>query len=99
MKVVFPLKNVKEEHIGVMQLASVLRRDGWPVEVVQAEEKTVLQRIANDKQTVLAFSAPTVYYRYYRDLNLRIKQEMGERFTLLSADLTPHLIHLSSTKS
>jgi len=77
MRILWPIYNLQIEHNqypGIMSVSSVLKQNGFEVEVVAADFEQVKEKLENMTSTILAYSTPTAYSRYYLQLNNEIKR-------------------------
>ncbi|MFH1519721.1 MAG: radical SAM protein [Candidatus Omnitrophota bacterium] len=75
MRVLFPFKEIEDENLGAMYLASMLRLQGHTTELVKAEYKVVKSKLQDNIPTLLAYSTPSFYADYYLELNQQIKND------------------------
>jgi radical SAM superfamily enzyme YgiQ (UPF0313 family) len=90
MLVLWPIHNLKMEYSqypGVMNISALLKQNGIKVEVISAEYETIIARLRTEEDVILAFSTPTPYYRFYLDLNRKLKQKFP---SVLSVFGGPH---------
>lgn len=91
MRVLWPVYNLHEEqnqYLGIMGISSILRQGGFGVEVVPADYHALADRlIGRASSTVLAFSTPTPYARYYIELNRNLKERFPETYSVFGG---PH---------
>lgn len=90
MRVLWPVYNLEMEYSqypGIMNIAALLKQNGINTEVIGADYDKIAALLHQEEATILAFSTPTPYYRFYRDLNYRLKQEFP---SVLSVFGGPH---------
>jgi radical SAM superfamily enzyme YgiQ (UPF0313 family) len=63
------------QFIGIMIISSLLKKQGFHSEVVEADYNTIKTFLKQPMPTILAYSTPTIYAQTYLDLNRRIKKE------------------------
>jgi len=86
MDIIFAVKDISEEHLGIMQLSSLLKQDGHTTRAVEARYYPLAEALSQVKGSIIAYSVPTIYYPYYQQLNKRLKQSF-KFFTLFGG---PH---------
>lgn len=89
MDILFAVKDLEAEHLGIMYLSSVLKKAGHKVDSVEARYDRIKNKLKNNKFSVLAYTASSQVARYYLNLNRIIKEEFkvfsvfgGPHFTL-----------------
>ncbi len=90
MRVLWPIHSLDTEYNqypGVMSISALLKESGVEVEVVPAEESEIAARLRRPGRTVLAYSTPTTHYRFYRDLNRRVRAAFPETLSVFGG---PH---------
>lgn len=76
MRVLFVEKQIDYEPLGLLYLSSVLRRAGHEVRLSIASEQDPVFFARQWQPDIVGYSVYTGSQTYYRDLNLRIKQEV-----------------------
>jgi anaerobic magnesium-protoporphyrin IX monomethyl ester cyclase len=76
MRVLFVLKQIDYEPIGLMQLASVLQQGGHEVRAAAASNEDPVEAARNWQPHILAYSVWTGGQRYLMELNRRIRQHV-----------------------
>lgn len=75
MRVLFVVQYSGDENLGIMIMSKMLKQKGFQVEMVEAQYKDICVKLRqNNANTVLAYSAPTVFINYYLELNKQIKK-------------------------
>lgn len=90
MQVLWPIYKLETEENqfpGIMSISAVLEANGFPVEVVPADVGSIVEKARRDEQTLLAYSTPTPYYRFYRELNAEVKRLVPSALSLFGG---PH---------
>lgn len=75
MRVLFVQEDLEVENLGIMYIASMLRRVGHDVSAIEANEERILERLADGQPTIVAYSALAFYGEHYIELNRRLKQK------------------------
>ena len=75
MHILFAVKDLETEYLGIMYLSSVLKKSGHQVDIVEATYGKMKNKLKNGSFTLLAYTALSQLARYYLDLNRRIKEE------------------------
>ena len=86
MNILFVVKEIGLEHLGIMYISSALKKAGHHVEVVIARYEVVRKKLATDRFEIIAYSVPTLLQDFYILLNDRLKKE----FKILSVFGGPH---------
>ena len=76
MLVLWPIHQVAHEHSqypGIMNISAVLKDRGYRSEVIDADEKQILDRVASEDRVVLAYSTPSALATIYVNLNRKLK--------------------------
>jgi radical SAM superfamily enzyme YgiQ (UPF0313 family) len=73
MKVLFAVRQIDVEHLGLMTLAAVLREAGHGARVVEARWSRVAPALRDGGYGLVGFSVPTVDLAHYLGLAARIK--------------------------
>jgi len=77
MLVLWPIPDLWQEHNqypGVMSIAALLRDRGHRTEIVPAVADQIEVRLANEKDVILAYSAPSALVGRHLELNQQIKR-------------------------
>jgi len=75
MRVMFVLKNIEEENLGVLYLSALLKKKGHHTQLVKADYKCVSEALRGLEPTILAYSTLAFYSEYYVSLNKQIKKD------------------------
>jgi len=86
MNILFAVKEIDLEHLGIMHLSSFLKDRGHNVEVAAADYKEIRKKIEAKGFEVIAYSVPTLLLDSYLSLNNRLKDE----FNIFSIFGGPH---------
>lgn len=73
MNIVFAVKNLHIDRLGVMLLSSILKKAGHRVSAVEADKKSIARHFKKNGCDVIAYSVPTIESRYYMSLNEFVK--------------------------
>jgi len=76
MRVLFVLKQVDYEPLGIMYLSSVLKAAGHQVRMAVASDEDVVDVARQWQPGILAYSVWTGGHPYYLELNRRLRQEV-----------------------
>lgn len=76
MRLLFVLKQIDYEPIGLMQISAVLKRAGHEVRLAVAATEDVVEVARAWRPGILAYSVWTGGQRYYLDLNRRIRAHL-----------------------
>lgn len=76
MRILFVLKQIDYEPIGIMQLSSVLQQAGHEVRLGVVAAEDVVRLVRDWQPELLAYSVWTGGHRYYLELNRRLRQEV-----------------------
>ncbi len=87
MRVLFIAQQTDYEPQGIMHLSSALKVAGHEVDLVVATHQDPIEAAREFDPDVAAYSVITGSQRYYLDLNLRIKRELGGVFSVFGG---PH---------
>ncbi len=85
MRILWPIYNLNNEYSqypGVMNISSLLKQNGFEVEIVPADYNHIKARLQEKATTILAYSTLTSFFQYYLKLNLQIKQQFPEVFSV-----------------
>ena len=63
------------QYPGIMSISGLLKKHGYVSEAVPADFKTITDRLLSLPDALLAYSTPTPYYQFYRNLNARLKRK------------------------
>ncbi|MFH1397111.1 MAG: radical SAM protein, partial [Candidatus Omnitrophota bacterium] len=74
MRVLFVLKEIEDEQLGAMYLASILKDHGYEAGLIKADYDFLFRKLQDDIPTILAYSALGYYCNYYLELNKKIKE-------------------------
>jgi anaerobic magnesium-protoporphyrin IX monomethyl ester cyclase len=78
MKVLFIYKYANYEPLGLMTLSAVLKKAGHESQYIDASlEKNIIKRVIELSPDIIAYSIITGSHKYYRDLNLTLKQHLN----------------------
>jgi anaerobic magnesium-protoporphyrin IX monomethyl ester cyclase len=90
MQVLWPIYGLETEenqYPGIMSISALLESRGFEVAVVPADVEGIVERVRRDDQTLLAYSTPTTYYRFYRELNAEVRRRAPSALSLFGG---PH---------
>jgi radical SAM superfamily enzyme YgiQ (UPF0313 family) len=73
MNIVFAIKNLHVDRLGVMLLSSILKKAGHSVIAIEANRKSISWHFKKKCFDIIAYSVPTIESRYYMDLNEFVK--------------------------
>lgn len=85
MHILWPIRELSREDNqfpGVMGICSLLKQEGFSVELANAEYRTIASRLDPQTPTILAYSTPTCHFRFLMDLNRRLKKEFPAVFSV-----------------
>ncbi|MDD4894817.1 MAG: cobalamin-dependent protein, partial [Candidatus Omnitrophica bacterium] len=74
MRILFVLKEVEDEQLGIMYLASVLKSRGYETGLIKADYDAIFTKLQDNTPTILAYSTLGYYCNYYLELNKKIKK-------------------------
>jgi anaerobic magnesium-protoporphyrin IX monomethyl ester cyclase len=77
MRFIFAVKDIEEENLGILYLASMLKKNGHVVELVEATYEKIASCLCPCVPTILAFSTLAFYCEYYLALSARIKKNFN----------------------
>lgn len=87
MKILFVVKELDVEHLGIMTLSSMLKQTGHDVDIAAALIDKINQKIKGDEMQIVAFSTPTIFLKRYLSLARQIKKKHPHVITLFGG---PH---------
>jgi anaerobic magnesium-protoporphyrin IX monomethyl ester cyclase len=74
MKILFLVKDMEYESIGLMMLSAVLKKAGYETYAFCVEyEKDLIQKIDDLKPDIIGYSTTTGVHKYYLELNKQLK--------------------------
>lgn len=79
---IYKLETEENQYPGIMSISALLEAHGYRVEVVPAEVGSIVEAARRDPQTLLAYSTPTSYYRFYRELNREVRRRLPSALSL-----------------
>ncbi len=85
MRILWPIYNLKREHSqypGVMGISSLLKQNGFEVEIVPADYNQIKAKLQKKVPTILAYSTLTSFFQHCLKLNRQIKQKFPEVFAV-----------------
>lgn len=97
MNILFVVKEIGLEHLGIMHLSSFLKDKGHNVEAVAAGYKEIRKKIEAKSFKAIAYSVTTLLLDSYLSLNGRLKKEFNI-FSIFGGPhptLMPEIIHES----
>ena len=77
MNILFAVKEIDLEHLGIMHLSSFLKDKGHNVEVAAADYKEIRKKIEAKNFEIIAYSVPTLLLDSHLSLNNRLKEEFN----------------------
>lgn len=86
MNVLFIVRDLDDEHPGIMILSSILKQNNHSVDIVEASYSKVVRKLKMYDFQILAYSSVSPTIRYYLNLNLKLKKW----FNVLSLFGGPH---------
>jgi len=86
MNILFVVRDIGMEHLGIMTLSSVLKKADHYLDIVDARLDKIKRKLKNNNFTIIAYSAITLDIRYYLNLNRQVKEE----FDIFSVFGGPH---------
>jgi radical SAM superfamily enzyme YgiQ (UPF0313 family) len=76
MKILFLVKDIEVEHLGIMYIASILEPSGHQVRALEAHDfKTICRQMRQEQYPLLASSVTSSLSKYYQDLYSRLKEK------------------------
>ena len=78
LRILFPIEPLKGIHLqwlGLMIISSVLKREGFEVEIVKADISEVRKKLRDGRKTILGYSVPTYLAKFYLEFNENVKKE------------------------
>jgi len=75
MNILFVVEQIDIEHLGSMLLAAIIRQQGHYVEVSAATWPSVKRALARKKFSLIGYSAPTIHYAKYWQINQIVKKQ------------------------
>ncbi|MBU1864575.1 MAG: B12-binding domain-containing radical SAM protein [Candidatus Omnitrophica bacterium] len=85
-RILFVIQYTGEGNQGMMSLSSVLKRNGYTVEFVDASYNKIKKKLKDNIPTILAYHVVFMFADYYMILNKRLKKE----FNVFSVFGGPH---------
>ncbi|MCP4165377.1 MAG: radical SAM protein [Chloroflexi bacterium] len=82
MRVLFVVKQIDYEPMGIMHLSSVLKAAGHEVDLCIVAQQDPVERASEWQPGVLAYSLSTGSQDYYTALNQRIRQALPDAFSV-----------------
>ncbi|NQT95127.1 MAG: B12-binding domain-containing radical SAM protein [Candidatus Omnitrophica bacterium] len=86
MKVLFVAREISYEPLGLMQVISLLKGKGHEIDLVISDYEDPVEYAARFKPDLVGYNCLTGSYRYYSEINRRIKERM-ETFSIFGG---PH---------
>jgi len=77
MHILFVVRDLHTEYLGIMSLSSILKRAGHNIDIVEARYDRIKRKLEKNNFTILAYSAHVVNISYYLNLNRKIKEEFN----------------------
>ncbi|MBU2221586.1 MAG: B12-binding domain-containing radical SAM protein, partial [Candidatus Omnitrophica bacterium] len=77
MNILFVVKDICIEHLGIMLFSSLLKPKGHKIDVARADYKTIFRKLNKKKYEIVAYSAPTLLYGFYLGINKQIKRDFN----------------------
>ncbi len=98
MNILFIVKEISIEYLGLMYISGFLKEKGHCAEYVQADYNSVKKKLMYGSFDILAYSVPTLFFDFYLSFNNRIKKEFNT-FTIFGGPhptLSPEIINNDS---
>ncbi|MDP8297910.1 MAG: radical SAM protein [Candidatus Orphnella occulta] len=98
MNILFVVKDINLEHLGIMHISSFLKDRGHRVEAIAANYSDIKKKIKSGSFKVIAYSVSTLLLDFYISLNARIKNEF-DVFSIFGGPhptLIPEIIYNNS---
>ena len=89
LRVVWPVhfKSEYSQYPGVMSISALLKQHGVATQVVEADIDQVSRALRGVARPILAYSTPTTYYGFYRELNERLRRDFPHALSVFGG---PH---------
>ncbi|MCR4319584.1 MAG: B12-binding domain-containing radical SAM protein [Candidatus Brocadiaceae bacterium] len=78
LRVLFPIEPLTGIHLqwlGLMIISSVLKREGFEVEIIKADINEVRKKLRDGRKTLIGYSVPTYLAKFYLQFNKLVKDE------------------------
>ncbi|NQU74401.1 MAG: B12-binding domain-containing radical SAM protein [Candidatus Omnitrophica bacterium] len=86
MKLLFVVKDIDTEHLGIMMLSSLLKQAGHQVDVAEADLRKIYRKLRLGKYDIVAYSCTSPFFSFYLEINRKIKKD----FNIFSIFGGPH---------
>ena len=86
MRILFITKDFLIEPLGIMSLSAVLKEAGHQTDIIKCDLEDVEAKMMDFDPGIVAYSVCTGQHKYYRDINLRLK----ESFDFIAVFGGPH---------
>ncbi len=77
MRVLFITKDFIIEPLGIMYLSAALKSRGHQTDIVKADLENVGKKVKDFSPDIIAYSVTTGEHKYFRDLNLKLKNKFN----------------------
>jgi len=78
LRILFPIEPSRGVHLqwlGLMIMSGILKKEGFEVEMVEADIDRISKKLKDSRPTILGYSVPTYLAKFYLEFNKRVKDE------------------------
>ncbi len=77
MRILFVTKDFIIEPLGIMYLSAALKQAGHQTDIIKADVEDVEEKVRNFAPDIIAYSIITGAHKYFRSLNLKLKDKFN----------------------